>query len=292
MASILEALGKEAVIVLGYDVPPNLQWLDPDKRIKRLDGDITEADIEKFDALIILDTSAWAQLNHMEHVVRGFAGPKLVVDHHVSSDELGAERFANNEAEATGRLVAEAADHLGIKLTKEMATALFAAVATDTGWYRFASVDGSTYQLAARLTDDGAVPHEIYGALYENETLARLRLTGRVLARVESDLDDRLVYTWIELTDFEETGALPTDSEDLINMTLAVGGTEGAVILVEQPGVKFKVSFRSRCQMDCAKVAEQFGGGGHKAAAGAMVQGDLETARRRVLDAVRKAMTE
>ncbi|HLA85044.1 MAG TPA: DHH family phosphoesterase [Thermoguttaceae bacterium] len=291
MASILESLGKEATIVVGYDMPPNLRWLDPLGRILRMDRDVTQADIDRFDVLMVLDTSAWAQLNHMESVIRSFAGPKLVVDHHVSGDDIGAETFCDSTVEATGRLVAEAAERLGVALTTDTATALFAAVATDTGWFRFGSTTSETYRLAARLVDAGARPHAIYADLYENETLARLRLLGRVMARIETDLDGRLIYTWIDRADFEATGALPTDSEDMINMTLTVDGTEGAVILVEQPaGGAFKVSFRSRCAMDCSKVAGQFGGGGHKAAAGAMLQGDLDTVRRRVLDAVREAM--
>lgn len=290
MAMILESLNKEAVIVLGYDVSPNLRWLDRGGRIKHFDRDVTREDLRQFDVLIVLDTSAWAQLGHVEEVIRSFDGPKLVIDHHVSGDELGAEVFRDSHAEAAGRLVAEAAECLGVAITAEMATMLFAAVATDTGWFRFASATSETYRWVAQLIDAGAKPDEIYAELYEKETLPRLQLIGRVMARARTDLDGRLIYTWIEQTDFEATGALPTDSEDVINMTLAVGGTQGAVILVEQPDGAFKVSFRSRCQMNCAEVAEQFGGGGHKAAAGAMVQGDLETARRRVLDAVRAAM--
>jgi len=290
MAGILDALGKQVEIVLGYEVPPNLRWLDRPQRIKRLDRDVTRQQIGQFDALVVLDTSAWAQLNHMEEVIRSFAGPKVVIDHHTSGDELGAESFRDSTSEATGRLVAEAADHLGVKLTEETATALFAAVATDTGWFRFSSTTSDTYRLAARLVDAGVRPDAIYAQLYEKETLARLRLIGRTMARVQTDLGGRLIYTWMERADFEATGALPSDSEDVINMTLAVGGTEGALIFVEQPGGAFKVSFRSRCQMDCAEVAQQFGGGGHFAAAGATIQGDLATVRRRVLEAVRAAM--
>jgi phosphoesterase RecJ-like protein len=83
---------------------------------------------------------------------------------------------------------------------------------------------------------------------------------------------------------------LASDTEDIINMTLGVAGTQVAVIMVEQPGGAFKISFRSRCAVDCSKLAETFGGGGHKAAAGATVQGPFEPAQAKVLDAVRAAM--
>jgi phosphoesterase RecJ-like protein len=110
------------------------------------------------------------------------------------------------------------------------------------------------------------------------------------MARTRTELGGRLIYTWIERADFEATGAVPQDSEDVVNMTLAVGGTAVAVILVEQTGGGFKVSFRSRCALDCSRVAERFGGGGHKAAAGAFLNEPLDSARRKVLDAVRAEM--
>ncbi len=117
-----------------------------------------------------------------------------MLDHHVSSDDLGAEQFKDVQAEATGRLVLQAAQQLGVKLTQEIATPLFAAIATDTGWFRFASTTGDTYRAAGALVDRGARPNAIYNSLYEQDTLARLNLIGRVLARAKTELDGRLIY--------------------------------------------------------------------------------------------------
>ncbi len=290
MADILETLGKQVTIAVGYQMPPNLNWLDSEGRFQQVGVHLDPAELDRADAILVLDTSAWAQLAHLETFLKKTTIPKIVVDHHAISDDIGAEYFKNDKAEATGTLVAEAADALGVDLTPKMATALFAAIATDTGWMRFPSVTSDTYRLVGRLVDAGASPPEIYRDLYEKETLPRLQLIGRVLARTETDLDGRLIYTWVRRADIEETGARPTDTEDIINDTLAVAGTEGAVILVEQINGTYKVSLRSRNKMNCAEVAALFGGGGHKAAAGAMLDGPLETARERLLDAVRDAM--
>src|SRR5690606_5958163 len=130
----------------------------------------------------------------------------------------------------------------------------------------------------------------LYGQLYEQDTLGRMRLRGVVLARINTELDGRLAHTYVTLDDFTTTGAVPTDTEDLINMALAIVGTEVAVIFVEQPENQFKISFRSRSALDCSEIARRFGGGGHKAAAGATVPGPLESAQQQVLDAVRAAM--
>ena len=290
MAGVLDVLGKQVRIVNAQGVPRNLRFIDPTNRIEVLGKPVQLADLAEIEVLMVLDTSAWAQLGAMGDVLRATPAKKIILDHHVSADDLGAEPFKNTRAEATGRLVVEAAEHLGVKLTPEIATPLFAAVATDTGWFRFSSTTDYTYEVGAKLVAAGASPTAIYNALYEQETLARLQLIGRTLMRTTSELDGRLVHTAILRDDFEATGALPSDTEDVINMTLQVGGTEVAVILVEQSQGGFKVSFRSRGALDCSRLAEQFGGGGHKAAAGAFIEAPFAEAQRSVLDAVRAAM--
>jgi phosphoesterase RecJ-like protein len=290
MAGVLEGLGKQVAIVNGQATPPNLAFIDPTQRIMALGEPKAAAAIESADCFMILDTSAWAQLGGMGEVLRNSTKPKLVLDHHVSQDDLGAEYFKDTKAEATGRLVAQAAKELGVPLTKEIAKPLLAAVATDTGWFRFSSTTGETFRTGAALVDAGAKPDELYRELYEQDSLARLRLIGRILARAESELNGRLIHTAVLREDFEATGALPSDTEDIVNLTLTVAGTEVAVIFVEQPDGRFKISFRSRSAVDCSKLAETFNGGGHKAAAGASVPGPYAEALPRVLDAIRKAM--
>ncbi len=290
LAHVLERLGKEVRILNPFELPPNLQFIDPEGKLQSLAAEGAAEWIESADVLIVLDTTAWAQLGEMGEVIRTTGAKKMVLDHHLSGDDLGAELFKDPGAEATGRLVMEAAEQLGVELPLHIAWALFAAVATDTGWFRFASTTPGTYRLAARLVEAGAKPDHIYRDLYENDTLARMQLIGRAMARARTELDGRLIYTWLQRDDFESTGAIPQDSEDVINLTLSVGGTRVAVILVEQQDGRVKISFRSRCDIDCRLVAEQFGGGGHKNAAGATLTGPLAEARAQVLDATRAAM--
>jgi phosphoesterase RecJ-like protein len=290
MAGILDALGKEVVIVNGHPTPPNLASVDPRGRIRTLGQDIQPQQLSDVQVIIILDTSAWAQLGPMGDVIRASQAKKLVLDHHVNGDELGAELFKDTQAEATGRLVMQAAEQLRVPLTSDIAYALFAAIATDTGWFRFPSTTADTYRAAAELLDAGVRPEVIFNQLYEQDTLGRVRLRGVILSRVVSELDGRLAHTYVLSDDFERTGALPSDTEDVINMTLAIAGTEFAVIFVEQASGGFKLSFRSRCALDCSRIAEQFGGGGHRAAAGAFVPGSLAEAQPRVLDLIRAAM--
>lgn len=290
MAELLERLGKTVLLCNPFAVPQHLRFMDSAGRMKQLGKDIGPPALEQYEVLIVLDTSAFAQLGAMAEVLRSTKLRKVVIDHHVSEDDLQAEMFKDVAAEATGRLVIEAADALGVGITPQMAQAALAAVATDTGWFRFASAGTETFALAARLVAAGAKPADLYHELYEKDTLARLQLIGRTLGRAQVELGGRVIYSWIELSDFRAVGALPSDSEDIINMTLSVDGIEVAMMLVEQQSGGFKVSLRSRNQLDCSRVAEQFGGGGHKQAAGLMLREPLELARAKVLDAIRRAM--
>ncbi len=291
MAGVLAALGKHVLIVNAQQTPPNLAFIDPDKNLRTLGVNVEPHELETCEVLLVLDTSAWAQLGTMGDVIRASKAHKAILDHHVGEDDLDAELFKDPTAEATGRLVLDAAHHLGVRVTPEIARPLFAAVATDTGWFRFNSTTGTTFRAGADLVDAGAVPSEIYAELYEQDSLARLKLRGRILAHTKTDLDGRLAYTAALAEDFAETGALPSDTEDVVNMTLAIAGTEAAFILVEQQTGGFKISFRSRSRaLDCSKLAQQFNGGGHKAAAGGFTNAPWPEAESLVLDAVRKWM--
>jgi phosphoesterase RecJ-like protein len=289
MAEVLRAVGKKVRIINAHRTPPSLQFLDPAGNIEVL-GDDVEAEGISTDCFMVLDTSAWAQLGDMGDVIRLASCDKMVVDHHVGEDDLGATMFKDYQAEATGHLVVQAADALNVPLTRSLSVPLFAAIATDTGWFRFGSVTAETYRVIARLIDAGVVPSEVYEDLYERDTIGRLRLRGLILSRTTDELDGTLMHTYVEKEDFENMGAQPNDTEDAINLTLTVNGSKAAVIFVGQVRGGFKLSFRSRCGMDCNEVAEQFGGGGHKAAAGAFIEGTLDEVQGRVLPVVREAV--
>jgi len=289
-ASALRALGKDVRVINGDGVPPHVAFIDPDHEVLVLGEDVTPADAGDCDAMVVLDTSAWTQLGPMGDVLKGSSAAKLVIDHHVSSDDLGAVEFKDSQAEATGRLVLEACEALGVKVTPAMATALFAAIATDTGWFRFSSVTAATYAAASQCVAAGANPASVFSSLYEQHSLARLHLHGRIQARAQTELDDRLIYCCVRQTDFAETGAQMTDTEDVVNRLMSVAGVEVAVLLLEIGPHRTKGSLRSRSGIDVCRVAEQFGGGGHKAAAGVRDPGPIDDAQRDILEVLRQVM--
>ena len=280
MAHVLRRYGKQASIVNADVVPEHLRFLPGVEQVRSLPYDFpperiaTFAALPRIDTVLVLDASSWNRLGSMQRVIETANVPVGVLDHHVSEDTLGDNVFKETTAEATGRLVVEAADALGVALDSTIATPLFAAMATDTGWFRFDSVNQKTFEIATRLIAAGANPSSLYGKLYDQETFARLKMKGLLLSRLERDLDGRVASMYVLREDYPVLGATPNDSEGLVNLPLSLPETEVAILFSELQEPAFKISFRARGHFDCTEVAEPLGGGGHRAAAGARMAGD------------------
>lgn len=288
LGETLAQLGKEVQMVIASSWPPRYDFLDPQRKIERF-----AAPGERWkdaEAIIVLDTGTWNQLGDFGPFMQSMAVDKLVIDHHITQDDLGGVRLVDTTAEATGRLVFEAIQALKAPLTQTAANNLFVALAMDTGWFRHNNTTPSTMTLAADLIRAGAQPTAMYEKLFEQSTLARLRLTGVVLERMRVTDEGRVAYTEIHRDDYGRTGAIPQDSEDLINYTRSIHGVEVGLLFMEQPAGGVKVSFRSREKVDVAAVAKQFDGGGHRLAAGAIVKGTIDEVKERVLTAIRSAV--
>jgi phosphoesterase RecJ-like protein len=292
LAHILEALGKTVAIVNSDEVPEHIQFMDPDNRVGVLGSTVAIEALRVFDVMIVVDTSAWVQLGRMAEVVRDFQGVRVVIDHHVSEDDMQAMVFKDDRAEATGRLIVQVADALGVTLTPQIAEPLFAAIATDTGWFRFSSVTADTFTALSKLTAAGARPGKTFAKLFEQHSLARLHLRGRILEHVKPDCGSRLLWTYVTAEDFRACGAQRTDTEDAINTLLTVKGVETAVLFVELEPEVTKVSLRSRSDFNVNKIAEMFGGGGHRQAAGITYRGPMIEAQQAILDALRQGMED
>ena len=291
MVGLLRQKGKDVRVVNASRTPPRYDYLDPDGTLFEHYGTSTKPeDLRDREAVIILDLSAWSQLGEVAEFVRGFEGPRLVVDHHVSQDDLGATYLKDTSAEATGTLVVRAAHALGVAITPEMATGLLTAIAMDTGWFRHPNTRPDTLTTAAELIGSGARIEEIYRLLFERSSLGRLKMLGESLASLRTDLDGRIAYATVTRDDFERTGAIPQDTEDLVDYTVSVDGVEVGLLFIEQIRGGIKLSARSRKGLDCSKLLAPFGGGGHKAAAGAMLPDPLSEQVPRVLQAVRDAI--
>lgn len=285
MRAILMAFGKQVTIVNASSPPSNLLFMNSEGLVLKLNESITRANVPAVDVVIIVDTSAWQQLGSMSELIQAAPSKRVVIDHHVSSDRMDAVEFKDTDAAATGELIFEAAEAMGVTFDADTANWIYAAIATDTGWFRFPSTSARTMRIAARLIELGAIPHVMYNLLHEQSTLARVRLSGRVLGRIRTEADGKLLWVYADATDLAETGSVPADTENLVNQCLTVAGSEAAFIAVELQTGQIKFSLRCRPPHDMAKVAEQFGGGGHRLASGATLPGPLKPA----IESIRKA---
>jgi phosphoesterase RecJ-like protein len=291
MAYFLRQKGKDVRVVNHSQTPPRYEYLDPTGSLfEHLGTQVAAADLADREVALILDLSAWDQLGEMAELIRQFPGPKVVIDHHVGHDDMGAVLLKDSTAEATGMLVLGAIHSLGGTITREVATGLLTAIAMDTGWFRHSNTRPRTLRAVAELIDAGADLSGIYRRLFEQNTLGRVHLIGATLSGLRTEMEGRIAFATISRADLERTGAIPQDSEDLVDYTVSLRGVEVGMLFIEQARGDVKVSFRSRNGLDCAGLAGRLGGGGHRAAAGATIPGPLDQSVRRVVELVREAL--
>ncbi len=249
-----------------------IDWIDVES------GYPDDFSLDGYDTLLVVDTGTWSQLPGLKPFVEKFAGKKLVVDHHQTQEDWADHKLVITEASAAGEIVAELIEQWDVPITAPIATAIFVAIVSDTGWFQFSSTRPFTLRLAAQLIEAGVDTDALYQRLYQNERAERIALQTRAMQSMQLLADNRLAVMRITRQDFAETNADVPDTENLINVPLAIRTVEASILLVEPPvGGAIRVSFRSKGSLDCAKFAEQFGGGGHKRAAGAKLDGSIQT---------------
>jgi phosphoesterase RecJ-like protein len=244
---------------------------------------------QRFDALIVADTGTWSQLPGLRERIENWKVPKIVIDHHLTQEEWADAKLVITEAAAAGEIAFELLEQWDIPLDAQIATALYLAIATDTGWFQFSNTRPFTHRLAATLMEAGADTDRMYQLVYQNERAERVALQTLAMQSLELLSDGRLAVMSITKEDFARTRAGVPATENLINIPLQIATVEVSVLLVEPPeGGPIRVSLRSKGQVDVANFAEQFGGGGHARAAGAKVEGTIEHAEQRVVSAMQK----
>jgi phosphoesterase RecJ-like protein len=287
LARILEVLGMKARIVNPTPWPETFRFLLGDDVVDASpDG---PAALRKVDLLIVLDIADVKRLGSLAETVRGLTIPKVVIDHHIPSDEPPSQNMlADTTACATGELIYDVAVTLGVPITPEMASALYVAILTDTGGFRFSNTSARCLAVASQLLAAGVEPEEMYRRLYASLPIGRLHLLRDALATLE--VDPAYGISWISVAAgaAEEYGLKSEDLEGIAEHPRSVGGTRLAVFFRDLGHGKIKVSFRSTGGVNVNDFARQFGGGGHARAAGALIPGSLEEVRHDVIAAARE----
>jgi phosphoesterase RecJ-like protein len=290
----LRKLGIAAEVLLLSHLPSKYAFIYQQNDIPHMDvekGWPAEFSINGFDALLVADTGTWSQLPGLADHLAGLNGPKLVLDHHLTQEDWADLHLVNTSAAAACEIVADLLEAWDVQLDQSIATALYLGIAADTGWFQHSNTTPKTLRLAARLMEAGVDTDAMYQRLYQNEKAERLALQTRAMQSMQLLADGRLAVQRLGRSDFIETRAGVPSTEGLINVPLQIATVQVSIMLIDSPEPgPVRVSLRSKGQVDCARFAEQFGGGGHARAAGLKLDASPDEARQRVVDAMLKSL--
>ncbi|GJG85258.1 phosphoesterase RecJ-like protein [Gemmatimonadetes bacterium T265] len=294
LARALAAMGLRPVIVNPTPWPDSFRFLLENAGDGPGDAAVEEASakgaaaLRGVDLLVVLDIADVKRLGTLADAVRAFAEPKLTIDHHLPSDEPPSRVVVSDiSASATGELVFDLLAALDRPLTPAIATALYVAILTDTGGFRFSNTSPRCHAVAAELLAAGVDPEAMYRRIYASQPVGKLFLLRDALGTLETDAAHGLAWISIPAGALERYGVKSEDLDGIVEQPRSIAGTRCAMLFRDLGHGKVKVSFRSTGDVDVNALARPFGGGGHAKASGAMIAGALDEVRARVVEAAR-----
>jgi phosphoesterase RecJ-like protein len=279
LGHVLQSAGKEVNLVLEDGVPKSFHHLAGVDQVYREAAGV-------YDLVIVLDSS---DVSRIGEVLDEYGQPDLNIDHHPTNTQFGRINLVETGAVATAEILYELIRELELPLNQPAAEALLTGLITDSLGFRTNNTTPKSFRTAAALQELGADPSYLHWKALLERPLEAVLYWGQGLSKVQKE--DRLVWTTLTLEDREKVGYPGRDDADLVNVLSTISETDVCVIFIEQKDGSTKISWRAQEGFDVAEVALKFGGGGHKPAAGATVQGDLEQIAADVLDETRKILT-
>ncbi len=268
LQQILSQLKKEIIIINHSATPYNLKFLDPEKRIEKYDEEKHKKYLIESDVLVALDFNRADRLVSMKNAFTESKKLKICIDHHQDAEDFADYYFTGAEYSATGHILYDLVDKTNIvKMNREIAYPIYAAIMTDTGSFRFERTNSELHRIVADLLGYGIQPNEVYDKLYDESKLSKLKLLGRCLNSFQT-IDGKIGYMILSQKDFVELDAIESDTENFVNFILSIEGVKLGLLFIELNN-GFKVSFRSKGDLPVNKLAAEFGGGGHLNASGA-----------------------
>ena len=279
-ALALRELGKDAQVVMDA-VPPH--FLQPFPAVDRIR--ITTNLDETVDGAIIMECSSLDRTG-----VTGLdRSPVLNIDHHVGNTQYGVINWIDESAAACTELVFTLVERLGVGLTPDIATHIYLGLLTDTGSFHFSHITPRSFDIARRCVEAGADPQWIARTHYDSSTLGRVRIFGHVLNTMQLDPSGRVALLTMTRADAAATGASDDDTDGIINFPLTVKAIQAVAFLKEAEPGNWRVSMRSKGEIDVGAIARVHGGGGHKNAAGCSARGELPALQEAFLTLLRDA---
>lgn len=258
-------------------------FLDPNQEIEIYDADRHVEYVRNADAIFILDISDWGRLNELGNFVKSSRLLKICIDHHPVQKAYADFDVIYPQASSTGELIYELLVGLGARLSQRICEAIYTAILTDTGGFRYSNTTPDVHRIAAELLAHDIDPQQIYREIYENQSPARVRLMAEVLATLRYAFDGQLAYMYISQEMLAKAEATLKDTDGLSDYPRTIRGVEVALLFVELEDGRVKISFRSKGNVVINELARALGGGGHAFASGATVEGRLEDVMRQTV---------
>jgi phosphoesterase RecJ-like protein len=282
MAYALRHLGKSVNVVNKDPAPPQFLTFPGVREIE-----VSPTVHGQFDAAIIMECGDLSRTG-----VEGFEKYFVInIDHHRGNKLYGALNWFDEGAAACGEMVFEVIEALGVPLTVEIATHIYIAILTDTGGFHYSHITSRTFDISARCTEAGVQPEAIAREVYDSSTMGRLRLMGAVLRDLEFQANGRAALANLSLRLLHDTGATQDDADGLINIPLSVKEIQAVAFFKEVSPGSYRISMRSKGDVDVNSVASKFGGGGHKNAAGCSLDGPYDEVRGKIVAELTRALS-
>ncbi len=265
---VLQKLNKNVRIINYSKTPENLIFLDKDNLIEVYDKTIHDAIILNSDAVIFLDMNAISRTKTMSEVFNKFDKVKIVVDHHEYPEDITENIISLTDRCATGEIIYEFITETKVcDIDYKIAYALYAAIMTDTGSFRYDRTTAKTHKIAAEFLELGVDPNEMYTEIYEKSSFGRIKLLGLMLSELQLNCTKEICYFVISYKLLKEFDVEESEIDGFVNNTLTIKGVKVGLLFLELVD-GFKVSLRSRGKIPINLVAKNYGGGGHLNAAG------------------------
>lgn len=214
----------------------------------------------------------------------------LCIDHHGSNTKYAKEYYVEASAAAAAQVIAKLIRLMNVDFDKDIANAIYTGITTDTGCFRYTNVTAETHRIAADMIDCGAESGMINRLMFETKSRSRLEIERRVMDSIQFYLDGRCAIAYATIDMMKESGAVDNDMEGVSSLPRQIEGVMAGITLREKNNGKFKVSVRTTDELDASAICANFGGGGHKAAAGCMITGTLNEAIEQIIEVVRQAL--
>lgn len=285
MTLVLRELGKDVIMYNKDGVPEHLRFLPECSGV----ADSLDHVMDDVEVVMLLDCANISRPGEeFEDLISNNDFTLAFIDHHASNGASSEYCLIDEKASSTGVILYRMIQRIGISISPEVAECLLSTIVGDTGSFRYSNTSSETFAIAAELVDCGADPERISRFIYDNEPLGKVML--RTLAMNTLEVVGKIAFLHVSSEMFEQTGTEKEHTEGIVSMARSIEGIEVAVFLRQDSALDWKVSLRSKEYVDVARIAERYGGGGHRRAAGCVIPAPLDTVKQRLLNSIEEAM--